>query len=598
MFAPAEKFAFADSEREASWSGPDRRAVGIVGVSLWAANMERGINCLAGPSGLNCRVHVFRERFVARFICNPLSPNIWPATRPMAQNQPRNGAGPRARPQRRGMNASLMVIFYGLVLLFAATAKGGESTFDAMRQRAQELSCRPFDPSVGTVPSNALGLTYSAHGAIQFRHEKALWKDSKSPFQVEFFHPGYVHTRMVDLYNADKTGLHRIPFLPDVFTYGTNQPLFNTNGGYAGLRLTHPVDQFGEVATFLGASYFRLIGRNEVYGASCRGVALNTTGKEEFPFFREFWLRKPGRHDETVTILALMDSPSVTGAFEFNIKPGTTTVATVHTVFFPRTEVSEFGVAALTSMFLHDDNGRPLYEDFRPEVHDSDGLLLHTGEDRWIWRPLEKGKMMRVNAYLDNNPKGFGLMQRDRDFEHYQDLVARFERRPNLWIKPLGAWGPGAITLVQLPSNIEYSDNIVAFWVPKNAPRPGHPLELSYEIQAGAEDPAPKTFAHVRSARIGAVVEEPPRVPPHLRYVIDFGGLAGARLPEDAMLKADTYCSDGATITNQAIINNPLNGTWRLAIETTQPTKAVDLGATLKYKGRPISETWNYTWQP
>jgi len=293
-----------------------------------------------------------------------------------------------------------------------------------------------------------------------------------------------------------------------------------------------------------------------------------------------------------------MDSPSVAGAFEFVITPGLATVAKVRAAFFPRASVQEFGAAPLTSMFLFDENSHPPWSDFRPEVHDSDGLLLHTGQGAWHWRPLESGKMMRVNAYQDLNPKGFGLLQRERNFEQYQDLNAKFELRPSVWIEPVGNWGEGFVELVQLPSDIEYQDNVVVFWRPASAPRPGEELDLSYRMSWLTNEITPLALGHVWATRVGQVKPVVAGQEPNFRFVLDFAGPAVERLSSREQLDAEVHCGDGAKFVATTVQKNEINGTWRLVVEITQPTKAVDLDARLMYHDRPITETWTYTWQP
>jgi glucans biosynthesis protein len=489
-----------------------------------------------------------------------------------------------------------------LLLVFAATfgsyADAAPFSFDALRQRAQALAAVPFQPDSNRVPKEFLDLPYVDYQAIGFRPDQALWRKEALPFQIEFFHPGSAHKDVVTVYQLEAGQADRIPFSPDAFSYGPNQLRWNSGGGYAGLRIVHPVGGFGEVASFLGASYLRMIGLGQTYGASARGLALNTSriGHEEFPVFREFWLRKPAPRDREIRVFALLDSPSVAGAFEFNIEPGVTTVAKVTAVFFPRREVREFGVAPLTSMFLHDENSHPPNEDFRTEVHDSDGLQVQSSHNEWLWRPLEKGKMMRVNTYEDENPKGFGLMQRDREFEHYQDLVARYERRPSVWVKPLGNWGKGAVKLVQLPSNQEYWDNVVAFWVPSDPPKSGESLVVSYELHWGTNSVAPKSLGRAKSTLLGQV----PRGsdPPNLRVVVEFEWPSKDSPAKDAPIEAKVDGGDGLKIVTTAVSKNEVNGAWRLVIETSRPDRAADLRAALMHHQRPATESWHFTWQP
>jgi glucans biosynthesis protein len=249
-------------------------------------------------------------------------------------------------------------------------------------------------------------------------------------------------------------------------------------------------------------------------------------------------------------------------------------------------------------MFLHGKNGRTQNTDFRPEVHDSDGLLIHNGRDEWIWHSLEAGRMLRINAFSDENPRGFGLIQRERRFDEYQDLVAHFEKRPSVWVLPRGAWGKGSVQLVQIPSDREFQDNIVAFWVPESAPKPGVPLSLEYELHWTKEDHFNRELGQVRATRIGRVVVDPPKNPANLRFVIDFGGAAVESLSNREILTAEVTYGKDVKFVADSVYKNEVDQTWRLVIEIADPGKAADLTALLKYHDRPITETWTYTWQP
>jgi len=472
--------------------------------------------------------------------------------------------------------------------------------FNDVRNRARDLSSQPYQLPDQHRLDVLTNLTYEQYQRVSFRGEKAFWRDEKLPFQLEFFHPGYRHQQVVGINEIGTFGVRKIEFRREYFRYPTNQIELPNNMGFAGFRIVHPRKDFGELAVFLDASYFRMIGKGQIYGTSGRGLALNTSkmADEEFPVFREFWVRKPKRSDDEITLYALLDSPSVAGAYEFVVRPDVDTVTTVRAAFFPRQEVKEFGIAPLTSMFLHGEGGPPPVLDFRPEVHDADGLLIHNFRNEWIWRPLEAGKMLRVNAYFDEALHGFGLIQRDRNYDHFQDPVARFEKRTSAWVRPIGDWGKGAIELVQLPSNIEYADNVVAFWVPSTPPAPGRGLDLMYELHWTHEDPSPRELASVQATRIGLVGVDPPRDPRALRFIIDFGGKAMDTLKQNEKLVAETWYGDGAKKLNEAVIRNDINQTWRLALEIEEPKKALDMRAFLKHRGKPITEVWTFTWQP
>jgi glucans biosynthesis protein len=266
--------------------------------------------------------------------------------------------------------------------------------------------------------------------------------------------------------------------------------------GFAGFRVHYPLQTptyKDELIAFLGASYFRVLGRNTVYGLSARGLALDTasTSGEEFPYFTDFWLVKPAQPEQrTLTIYALLDGPSVAGAYQFVILPGTVTQVTVTSELFPRKRIAKLGVAPLTSMFLFgEDPAGHRFKDFRPEVHDSDGLLMQTGVGAWLWRPLMNPADLQVNRFMDQHPRGFGLSQRDRNFSHYLDSQSQFQRRPSYWVQPLGDWGKGGVELVEIPTDEEIHDNIVAYWVPSQPVERGKPLRFDYVLSAYMDSP-------------------------------------------------------------------------------------------------------------
>ena len=480
-------------------------------------------------------------------------------------------------------------------LLFG-TLSAQAMTFAHLKAIVCETTLTPYFPPP-EVESSWTKLSYVDYSQIQFRPEQALWGRQHRPFQIEFMHPGYVHRRRIEVSELNSGRENQVPYSTTLFDYGAvaGRAVTAIPAGFAGFKIVSNDDGFLEVGSFIGASYFRFLGTNQGYGLSARGLAIDVLKKEEFPLFRRFWVERPATNAIELRLFALLDSPSVVGGFEFLIDPGATAITRVQAFFQPRQKIDEPGIAPLTSMFLHDDNGRELNQDFRPEVHDSDGLLLHTGKGRWIWRPLEKGRMLRVNAYGDENPRGFGLMQRDRDFRQYEDPVARFERRPSAWVVPVGFWGKGAVVLVQLPSNREFSDNIVAYWRPERTTHSLEPWEYAYAIHWTTNQVVPRTLAHVVSSRVGVVAVEPPQPNPNLRFVVDFGG---GGLNESSAPLAVTEVSAGSTKIADSLYFIRETGLWRLVIEVTEPLQAVDLEAVLTLESETVSERWTYTWQP
>jgi len=380
-----------------------------------------------------------------------------------------------------------------------------------------------------------------------------------------------------------------------LFEIDTNRlPLPATASGYAGFRLEYSPASFGEVTAFLDATYFRMIGRGQSYGASARGLAIDTTSTqpEEFPIFKQFWVERPGRSDMEISLFALLDSPSVSGAYHFVIHPGSITTAKVQATLFPRVQIKQLGLAPLTSMFLYDENSKPPYGDYRPEVHDSDGLLIHNGHDEWIWRPLETKKRLRDNTFWDENPLGFGLMQRQRNFTKYQDPEARYEDRPSVWIQPHGKWGKGAVELIQLPSGKEAADNIVAFWTPAAPLKAGGRIDLEYEMSWMNSDPEPPTLGRVLATRFGRIVNKSADWGISVDFAAPLTEAASPQLqPEIA------FCPDVQGVSTN-LFKVPETGVWRLVMEIVEPKQTVEMRAFLKNGERPLTETWTFTWHP
>ncbi len=475
--------------------------------------------------------------------------------------------------------------------------------FEDVTLRAKEVAAQPFaDPR--KVPSWLLEITYDQWRDVRFRPEFALWRDRKVPFQVQFFHPGLYYDRSVAVHTVEGDGVHDVTFSPSQFDYGRNDfgSRVPQDLGYAGFRIHYALkkaDYLDEVIVFLGATYFRAVGRDEVFGLSARGLAVDTAESqgEEFPYFREFWLVSPAPNAKEVVVYALLDSVRVSGAYRFVIHPGDATVVDVEAKLFLRREVTKLGVAPLTSMFYFGENAVRHFPDFRPEVHDSDGLLLNTAEGEWLWRPLDNPDTLHVGSFQMKDPKGFGLIQRDRDFANYQDLETRAELRPSAWVEPHSAWGTGRVEIVEIPTNSDTNDNVVAYWVPEKLPAPGEPLLLSYSLgfygQDGNKPPGGRVVATRRDSgpTDGA-----------LRFVVDFEGGKLARIPADKVVRGVVTLSSedkGGELINQHVVKNPVTGGWRLVFQVRlSDDSATELRAFLDLAGDTLTETWSYVVLP
>jgi glucans biosynthesis protein len=380
------------------------------------------------------------------------------------------------------------------------------------------------------------------------------------------------------------------------------------NAGFAGFRAYFHTDWSPDVAAFLGASYFRAVGEDfRQYGISARGLAIDTAldHGEEFPLFIAFWLERPAKESNRLTVYALLDSLSVAGAYRFDITPGATSVIDVDAALYPRKPIQRLGVAPLTSMFPCGENDRRMGNDWRPEIHDSDGLSLWRGNGEWIWRPLMNPAGVRVNSYFDENPRGFGLLQRDRSFDHYQDDGAYYHRRPSLWVEPKatasGGWGKGAVQLVELPAADETFDNIVAFWNPADTPQPGQELLFSYRLHWGGRMPFAPTLAHVVASRtgIGGIVGQK-RKYFSWRFAVDFAGGQLAALPKNAKVEPVISASRSQVEITSARPQLEING-YRAMFDlkpTDDSTEPIDLRLYLRIDKKPLTETWIYQWTP
>lgn len=484
---------------------------------------------------------------------------------------------------------------------FAANApEKGTIPFEAsqVRQAARDLAAAPFRPSDTALPEPLRDLKYDTYRSIRFVTEKAPWRPEKLPFEAQFFHRGFLYRDRVEIYEVAEGKAQPIAYAPDMFTLADQPMRPSGNLGFAGFRLHGPMnrpDYYDEVCAFLGASYFRAVGKNQIYGLSARGLALKTADKggEEFPGFRAFWIEKPGKNASSIVVHALLDSVSASAAFRFTIRPGEATVFDVEMALYPRVDITQAGIAPLTSMFYFDAHDRDDVDDFRPAVHDSDGLAITTGRDERLWRPLNNPKNLQVSTFSDNNPRGFGLLQRDRKFSTYEDLEARYERRPSLWVEPIGDWGEGEVFLVEIPTQGEIHDNVVSFWRPRAPLRAKAEYLFNYRLHWCGLPPGRSPLATVEKTRMGSSWRKERRL-----AVIDLVGDTLKDIPRDAKLVPEVWSSRGR-IENAVAQANPETGGWRISFDMPEERDAVfELRARLMGESGPLSETWLYRWTP
>ena len=484
---------------------------------------------------------------------------------------------------------------------YAAPASDVKSTpFSAqtVRQLARELAQKPYRSPDSTLPAELKDLTYDQYRAIRFLPEQAWWRSDRLPFQVQFFHRGFYYVNRVEIFEVDQGQARRIVYSPTMFSLGSVKPPdVNSDLGFAGFRLHYPInrqDYHDEFAVFLGATYFRAIAKGQGYGLSARGLAINTADPkgEEFPIFTSFWIEKPQANANSIVVHALLDSPSTTGAYRFTIRPGQETTFDVEPVLYTRTEISQAGIAPLTSMFLFDANDRNKVDDYRSAVHDSDGLAVHNGRDEHVWRPLTNPIDLQISSFGDTNPRGFGLIQRQRDFRTYEDLESHYERRPSLWVEPIGDWGEGEVRLVEIPSSEEIHDNIVALWLPRVPLVAKGEHSFTYRLHWKSDDGRAFPLARFAKTRVGAGPEGT------RLFVLD---LAGEKLKEATPLESvrGQVSANKGRIDHVVAQPNGESGGWRLSFQLAPEKESlVELRAQLLRNDEALSEVWLYRWTP
>lgn len=495
-------------------------------------------------------------------------------------------------------------LFVVAALLLGVASHARAFGFEDVAQRALELARLPHAPSPRALPTELKDLSYDQHRDIRFKPERALWRQEGLPFELMFFHLGKYQTQAVAIHEITPQGVRHIAFDRADFDYGKNRlsPASWGDVGLAGFRVHYALnspDYKDELVVFLGATYLRALGQGQHYGLSARGLGLDSVGGrgEEFPRFTEFWVERPTAHASALVIHALLDSPRATGAYRFTVRPGEETAIDVQARLFLRAGVATLGLAPLTSMFQHGEN-QPRPGDFRPEVHDSDGLSIASGDGEWLWRPLQNPKRTLVTSFALRELAGFGLMQRDRAFTSYEDIEAQYERRPSAWVEPQGSWGPGRIELLQLHTPDETNDNIVAYWVPERAPTPGQPLDFAYRLRwQGERQQRPPNGWTLQSRRGRGYTELDPD---EVQFVVDFDGPALRSLPPGARVEAVVSAGAGGRIAESNAYRNDRTGSWRMTVraQRTTPAQPLELRAFLHSDAHTLTETWTTIIQP
>jgi periplasmic glucans biosynthesis protein len=522
-----------------------------------------------------------------------------------------------------GLTASLKAIFWGYALrvsiaktiglatlaLMAATAQGAKSPpakpaqaakaqiaeypfdFDVLLEDAKRRSATAYSPQKSSLPAALDKLSPEQYRSIHFNPDAGIWRAEKLPFRLELLRAGYNLQTAVTVSTVEDGKARDLVATPAMFQMNAALPA-KVSLPLSGFRIRSLINSkkiWDEFLVFQGATYFRAVGKNLLYGLSARGLAVNTgePNGEEFPAFTHFWVERPTPRAKAIVMYALLESESATGAYKFTVQPGDETITDVELTLFPRAEMRVVGIATLTSMFLFDETNRGRLDDYRPEVHDSDGLQVTSKSGEQIFRQLANPVKLQVSTFTTQPPSGFGLVQRSRSQSDFQDFDAQYERRPSAWVEPKSEWGPGSVELVEIPSGRETNDNVVAFWRPAQPLTQGHPAQFSYRISWNNEPDIPKGLGRVMATRSGASIDRKRRV-----FVLDIVG-AGEKLDG---LRLDLAASAGKISNSTLTSNSELHG-LRASFEVDPiDAELIELRLRIMRGDTPVSETWLYRW--
>lgn len=490
------------------------------------------------------------------------------------------------------------------LLLLALPSIVSAFSYDDVLSKAEKLAGSDYQ-APSRAPEFLRTIDFATYQAIGFKPEARLWQGGRSRFQVAMVAQGAHYRHPVTINQIDSEGVKQVSFDRTDFTYPNPElaKRIPADLGYAGFRLffTPEKASAGEpFMVFAGNSYFRAVGKDQRFGLSARGISVDTglPSGEEFPSFKEFWIERPAAGSETLVVYGLLDGPSLTGAYRFVIRPGESTRVDVTAELFFRENIEQLGLAPLTSMFYFGENSVPPRGEWRPQAHDSDGLLIHDGKSgEWLWRPLVNPAQLHLSFHQVEELAGFGLMQRDRAFHQFQDSEARYDLRPSAWVRPSESWGAGSVVLVEIPSGAETNDNIVAFWRPDEQIKADGRKRFEYELKFGAPDIAGHPSGRAVHTFLGR--ESPGSGPEDLgayRFIVDFRGRELSSLKAGAPVVSEVSANEGAEVVEHFVEYVPASDVWRLSVLVRPPAgKALSLRGFLSLEGKPLTETWTYS---
>ncbi|MBU2955582.1 glucan biosynthesis protein G [Marinobacter sp. F3R08] len=491
--------------------------------------------------------------------------------------------------------------------LFGLPSLASAFDFEEVIEKAEALSRESYQ-SPSQAPDFLRNLDYPAYQSIRFKPEESLWHSGQSPFQVMMIPQGNFYAHPVKLHEIDGSGVKPVAFDKTDFDYPNPEleKRIPADLGYAGIKLTFPLDgddAQNQFMVFGGASYFRAVGKGQQFGLSGRGIAVDTglPSGEEFPTFTEIWLERPAADSKSMVVYGLLDGPSLTGAYRFVIQPGENTQVRVTSELFFRDDIQQLGLAPLTSMFYYGENTVRPEGEWRPQVHDSDGLLVHDGQSgEWLWRPLVNPSQLQLSFHEVDKLNGFGLIQRDQAFHKFEDSEARYDLRPSAWVEPAEAWGAGSVVLVEIPSGAETNDNIAAFWKPDQEVKGGESRRFAYDLTFGG----PEITRHPSGQAVNTFLGDGNRTgggdePGAYRLIVDFQGDKLRALGAEDPVVSQVTGGKGVEVMEHFVEYVDASDVWRLSI-LAKPAANEPLAVRgfLSLDDQPLTETWTYSLEP
>ena len=480
----------------------------------------------------------------------------------------------------------------------AGIALGAPKPFvpGAIIEQARALSKKPFVAVPADLPDPFRALNAEQYGAIHTRPEARIWGQENIGFAIEPLQRGFLFTNPVELNLVSGDQSYRLVYDVKAFDFGGVTPPTKIGDiGFSGFRVLAASSKsvFGEVASFQGANFFRAFAPGQIPGLVSRALAVRLADPkgEDVPIFRAMWIEKPSLVANALIVHAIIDSETMTGAFRFTIRPGEATIIDTESTLFARVAVENFGIGTISATHLLGFMDHRKFDDYRPNVSEVDGLQMYTGAGEWLWRPVSNRDTLQISTFVDEKPRGFGLILRDRAFDNYDDAEDHWEKRPSLWIEPLGEWGLGGVQLIEIPSESEANDNIICFWRPRQPLAAGSETAFAYRQFWCWSPPERPNLARAISSHSG-------RVGKHRRFFVTFEGDIFANDERVAGMKP-TLTTAGGSIVMLKVFPAEDKKSVRVLFELDPGSEqSSEMRLVLEAQGKPLTETWLYRWTP